>query len=430
DDFTGASDQAGMLARAGASSLLILSDRYPVDPTDWDAITYATRLRSIPVPEARRQARRLLKRAQSLQPRMVQYKYCSTFDSTPEGNIGPILDVALDLFNLRGAIVVPALPVNGRTTYQGHHFVHGLPLNESPMRHHPLNPMTDSSLLRWLRQQTPRPIALIPYETVQRGPKAIRRQLEALWATNQQYVVIDCLDQRHVRAIARAVSDLPFISGSSALAMELPTIWSSRVLGGAEPQPAQAVPTRSRTSPPLLALSGSCAAQTLRQLDHADTFTIIRPDLSALLSATPTRVAQALWPDVTAAFRTTTRVLVATSQPAAERLACPDAREFGLRIEHFLGALARLAVRRGGLRHLLVAGGETSGAVCQALGLGAVEILRELAPGVPLCRALPDRDLVIALKGGNFGPDDFFNTAATAAQQVWPSTLQGATRQC
>ncbi|MEN6301643.1 MAG: four-carbon acid sugar kinase family protein [Armatimonadia bacterium] len=430
DDFTGASDQAGMLARAGASSLLILSDRFPDNPADWDAITYATRLRSIPVPEARRLARRLLKRAQTLQPRMVQYKYCSTFDSTPEGNIGPILDVALDLFNLPGAIVVPALPVNGRTTYQGHHFVHGLPLDESPMRHHPLNPMTDSNLVRWLRQQTPRPVALIPYETVQRGPKAIRRQLEALWATNQQYVVIDCLDQRHVRTIARATSDLPFISGSSALAMELPTIWSSRVLGGAELQPAQAVPTRSRTSPPLLALSGSCAAQTLRQLDHADSFTLLRPDLTPLLTASPASVAQSSWPQIAAAFATNSRVLVATSQPAAERLACPDAREFGLHIEHFLGALARLAVRRGGLRHLLVAGGETSGAVCQALGLGAVEILRELAPGVPLCRALPDRDLVIALKGGNFGPDDFFNTAATAAQQVCSSTLQGATRPC
>lgn len=422
DDFTGASDQAGMLARAGASSLLIFSERYPVDPADWDAITYATRLRSIPVPEARRLARRLFKRAQSLQPRMIQYKYCSTFDSTPEGNIGPILDVALGLFKLPGAIVVPALPVNGRTTYQGHHFVHGLPLDESPMRHHPLNPMTDSSLLRWLQQQTPRPVALIPYEIVQRGPKAIRRQLEALWSAKQPYVVIDCLDQRHVRAIARAVSDLPFISGSSALAMELPTIWSS-LTGAAELQPAQVTPIFAATHPAslpphLLALSGSCAAQTLRQLDHADSFTLLRPDLTPLLTASPARVAQSFWPRVAAAFAANNRVLVATSQPAAERLACPDAREFGLRIEHFLGALARLAVRRGGLRHLLVAGGETSGAVCQALGLGAVEILRELAPGVPLCRALPDRDLIIALKGGNFGADDFFNTAATAALQV------------
>ena len=424
DDFSGASDQAGMLANAGVASLLVLDERFPVGP-EWEAVTVATRLRSVPVAQAQAQARRLLNYAQALRPRMIQYKYCSTFDSTPRGNIGPILDVALDTLELPGTAVVPALPVNGRTTYQGRHFVLGVPLDESPMRHHPLNPMTDADLVRWLGRQTRRPVGLIAYEIVEQGAKAIRKRLRELWADGQPVVVVDCLSQRHVRLIAEAVADLRFISGSSALPMELPGVWREQGLLG----PARRLPhlLRRPANALVLALSGSCAAQTLAQVRAAaQEFAVIRVDPGELLTGSPESVAASVLGRVRRRLRQTEQVLVTTSQTPRQRervqqearQAGLEARDLGLRIEALLGAVARLAHDELGVRRFICAGGETSGAISQALGLQAVEIIRELDPGVPLCRALPEREVAIALKGGNFGRDEFFSHAAALARRV------------
>lgn len=418
DDFSGASDQAGMLARAGAASLLVLDERYALDPAEWEAVTYATRLRAMPMAAAKRLVRRLCQRAAALQPRMVQYKFCSTFDSTPEGNIGPCLDVGLEVFRTPGTVVVPALPVNGRTTYMGYHFVLGVPLAESPMRDHPLNPMTDSNVVRFLQQQTRRRVGLVRHDVVDKRAKDVREALESLWAEQTPYVIVDCLDQRDVRTIAEAVADLPFISGSSGLPMELPAIWRRQGLLGPRRQVRLAL-RQPVAGTRVLAVSGSCAAQTLRQVAYPHGFDIVRPDLMMVRQQGPRRTAEQVLVAAKAAFDANPRVLVATSQRPEEREACDlDARELGLYIEEMLGEVAGLAVRELGVRHLLVAGGETSGAVCEALGLQAVEILRELAPGVPLCRSVPGRDLVIALKGGNFGQDDFFKTAADVAARV------------
>jgi uncharacterized protein YgbK (DUF1537 family) len=424
DDFSGASDQAGMLANAGVKSLLVLDERFPVGPV-WEAVTVATRLRSLPVAQARAQAKRLLRHAQALRPRMIQYKYCSTFDSTPEGNIGPILDVALDALKVPGTVIVPALPVNGRTTYQGQHFVLGVPLDESPMRHHPLNPMTDADLARWLGRQTKRPVGLVPYEIVEQGARAVRRRLEELWAQGWPYVVVDCLSQRHVRLIAEAVADLRFISGSSALPMELPGVWRERGLLGPAHRPPRLLGRPSAA--PVLALSGSCAAQTLVQVRAAaEDFALIRVHPRELLMKSADDVAAAIIRRIGQRLRRTPQVLVTTSQSPRQRERAQQevcgaglaARDLGLRIETLLGEVARLAHEELGLRRFICAGGETSGAIAQALGLQAVEIIRELDPGVPLCRALPGRDVAIAFKGGNFGRDDFFAHAAALARRV------------
>jgi len=425
DDFSGASDQAGMLARAGVASLLVLDERFEVGE-GWEAVTVATRLRALPVAEARPEAARLFKLAASLHPHMIQYKYCSTFDSTPAGNIGPILDVALDVLRVPGTIVMPALPVNGRTTYLGYHFVRGLPLDESPMSVHPLNPMSDANLARWLRQQTPREVGLASQEFLRAGPRALRRRLERLWAEGTPYVVVDCLDQRDVRTIASAVATVPFISGSSALAMELPAIWRREGRLGRRhprqkllPQPASA---------PVLALAGSCAEQTLRQIEAAEEadIPVLRVDVRALLTADPAAAACKILPKLKKALAAAEEVLVvASEEPSRRALSLRRAeaaglspRDFGLRIERLLGEIACLAQDELGVRHFICAGGETSGAISQALGLQAVEIVRELDPGVPLCQALPERDVVIALKGGNFGRDDFFARAASMARRV------------
>lgn len=436
DDFTGAADQAGMLARAGASSVLVFDPAFPLGD-DWEAVTYATRLRSVPAATAKREAKRLFRLALDQRPHMVQYKYCSTFDSTPEGNIGPVLDVALDTCGAPGTVVVPALPVNGRTTCHGYHFVLGVPLHESPMKDHPLNPMTDSNLARWLGRQTRRGIGLVDLATVERGPVAVREVLEAAWAGGTPYLVVDCLSRRHARIIAEAVWDLPLLSGSSALPLELPAVWRRHGLlapghVARRPPPVSSAAAhdsgrgRRRAPQPVLALAGSCAAQTLRQVAAAEDFVLVRPDLGLLLQGRTRELLGRIESAVMAGFATRPQVLVATSATPSERAALQaraaaaglSAHDLGRRIERLLGQVAAWAVAELKLAPLLVAGGETSGTVCQALGLRAVEILREIAPGVPLCRALPERDLVVALKGGNFGQDDFFVRAARLARQA------------
>ena len=419
DDFTGAGDQAGMLAEAGVRSLLVLDPEYPLDPRQWDAVTYASRLRSVPAREARSVVADLYARAGDPLPHMIQYKYCSTFDSTPEGNIGPCLDMAGDMLAVSGTVVVPALPVNGRTTYMGYHFVHGVPLHESPMSRHPLNPMADSNLLRWLGLQTPSAVGLVNHDVVRQGPERVRDGLEALWEGGTVYAVVDCICQEDVRCIAEAVWDLPFISGSSALAMELPAIWREKdILDPEGGRPKTLIATG--TPPPTVALSGSCAAQTLRQVEHASGFTQIRVDTGSLLGGELAPVAGELTGQMARVLKGGGFPLVTSSQPVEERAElqaralaqCLSARDLGLRIEQLMGMLAKAAVEELGVRRVLVAGGETSGAVCEALGLRAVEILAEIDPGVPLCRSVPDGELVLALKGGNFGADDFFEKAA------------------
>lgn len=418
DDFTGAADQACMLARAGVRSVLVLDEAFaPGD--DWDAVTFASRLRSLPVEEARRCAQRLFARADDLASLMVQYKFCSTFDSTPEGNIGPCLDVACELLAQVGSVVVPALPVNGRTTYMGNHFVLGVPLSESPMRSHPLNPMTDSNLVRWLGLQTARRVGLVPYEVVEQGPAAIRGMLEDWWDGDVAYIIIDCLSQGHVHSIARAVADLSFISGSSALAMELPAIWAEEGVLALHPGKNRE-PAGGSGEERVVALSGSCAAQTLRQIEKARGYKRIPVDLRALLEQGAQTVSENLAAETEAVLGASGRPLIVASRSAQEReqiraeaeTAGLSARDLGLQIEDLMGRLARIAVEDMGVTRLLVAGGETSGAVCQALGLRALEIVAEIDPGVPLCRSLPDGNLTLALKGGNFGADDFFRAGS------------------
>jgi len=434
DDFTGASDQASMLAGAGARSLLVLDPAFSVPSADWDAVTYASRLRSIPASEARTLAAELVAKARLTGQNMVQLKYCSTFDSTPEGNIGPCLDVALDAFEgLPGTIVVPALPVNGRTTYQGYHFVLGAPLDESPMRDHPLNPMADANLVRWLSRQTPRGVGLVPCETVEHGPEAVAAALREMWGAGTPYVVIDCLSQTHVRTIARAVWDLPLISGSSALPMELPAVWREKgILGPA--RDAGSDQGHVVCHAPVLALAGSCAQQTLRQIEAAEGFTLAPMDIDNLISGEGEQEARRVMGLVRPGLRDAGRVLVASSQAPAARAetearasdAGLSARELGLLIEGLLSKLAAWAVEELGLRHLLVAGGETSGAVCEALGLQALEMVREIDPGVPLCRSATEPRLLIALKGGNFGASGFFPKAARLALSVGRKGIRGA----
>jgi uncharacterized protein YgbK (DUF1537 family) len=314
-----------------------------------------------------------------LEPGQVQFKYCSTFDSTPRGNIGPVTDALLTAMGQARTIAVPALPVNGRTQYQGYLFVGRALLSESALRYHPLNPMTDANLVRWLQQQTERKVGLADLAAVRGG-----RLKEALEGC--EIALVDALDEDDLGRIAEAAVDLPLITGGSGLARHLPRLWGYE---GSLPKPERRAGAR-RT----LILSGSCSAATLEQLDRwkEGGGAVLRQERTSEDAVERELGARGV-------------ALVASSAPPGERQG--DARV----IERSFGTLAARAVREWGVTDVIVAGGETSGAVVEALDVAAVELTGIVAPGVPSLRAIGEARLSLVLKSGNFGAPDFFRDA-------------------
>ena len=346
--------------------------------------------RSIPPGDACRQSLEALEGISILKPAQIYFKYCSTFDSTPRGNIGPVTDALMDRLGVDFAVAVPALPVNQRTQYLGHLFVGEQMLSDSHMRHHPLNPMTDSNLVRVLQAQTCRRVGLIPLPAVEAGSEAIRREMESLRRGGTGIALVDAVSDRHLAAIAEAVRDLRLITGGSGLGMALPAVW--RAAGLVEPR-SQALQAGTRERGTVV-LSGSCSAATLRQLEE------LRKTGCAMI-----RVDGDVYSQVLDAVRRTGCAAACSSAPPGERDDDPA------RFEALFGALAVRLVEEGGVRNLVVAGGETSGAVVSALRLRAVEITGILDPGVPSVRTIGEPRLALALKSGNFGSDDFFDKA-------------------
>ena len=388
DDYTGGSDLAGMLAERGVRTLMHFG--VPEAPMigSYDAAVVCLKSRSIAAEAARTMSARALAWLQAAGARQIHFKYCSTFDSTSAGNIGPVLDELLDRLKVPFSVVVPALPVNGRTQYLGHLFVNGVLLAESPMRHHPLNPMTDSNLVRHLAAQTPSRVGLIPLPVVQRGPEAIERHAAQLIAEGTCMALVDAVAESDLAQIAEAFVDAPLISGGSGIAAHLPAFWhvESPILS---PRPLEAGP------PGVLMLAGSCSAATLDQLDRYQRAfgPALRFDAAA---------------DAAATLERTGRALIYSSAPPDRRLPLSSA---GL-IEQTLARIAAGMVNSQRVRRIIVAGGETSGAVVDALGIKAVEVLRVLSPGVPALRTLGADPIALVLKSGNFGSPDFFAEAA------------------
>ena len=232
DDDTGASDLAGMLAGHGLRTLLVIDLPTTNQLHEWsdgyDAIVMAEGTRNLPHAEARERTCAALRLVEAKRPRVLQIKYCSTFDSTAEGNIGAQIDAALDETGESFTIALPALPVNGRTTYQGYHFVLGRLLSDSPMRDHPLTPMTNPDLVDLLSRQTTRRVGLAAYADLEGGEGQLRERLEILQGQGIEIAIVDCLDDRHLETICRASADLRLITGSSAFGMKLPAVWRER----------------------------------------------------------------------------------------------------------------------------------------------------------------------------------------------------------
>ncbi len=397
DDLTGATDLALMLSNAGMSALVSIG--VPADDAqflDAQAVVVALKSRTIPAADAVAQSVQSARVLASQGARQFYFKYCSTFDSTDEGNIGPVTDALLSFLGEDRTIACPAFPTNGRTVYKGHLFVGDALLSESSMRDHPLTPMRDANLVRVLRRQTQRPVWLADHATV------TGNCLAAALAARPGIFVVDAVSDADLRTIGAAASLLKLVTGGSGLAMGLPANFG--------------ISTQSRAVVPALepgravVIAGSCSATTRRQIDIAERSGIPSLRLDALAIAAGEASIEAV-----AAFFDRNRpapVSIVYSSAAPEMVAAAQAeigsRDLGIAVERFLGEVAVKLADRGATR-FLIAGGETSGAVVTALGLGQLAIGPQIDPGVPWTFASRDgKNLALALKSGNFGGDDLF----------------------
>ncbi|MEZ5667775.1 MAG: four-carbon acid sugar kinase family protein [Alphaproteobacteria bacterium] len=409
DDFTGATDLASTLVEGGMRTVQLIdlpaADTPP--PADVDAVVIALKSRSIAADEAVRQSRAALRWLQQAGARQFFFKYCSTFDSTDAGNIGPVADALLDDLGGRITIACPAFPVNGRTIFFGHLFVGDRLLSESGMQNHPLNPMTDPDLVRVLGRQTAHKVGLVDFRTVHAGADAVRQRLDRLAADGCRHAVVDAIANADLMAIGAACATLPLITGGSGVAMGLPENFRRAGLL-ADAGQADALPAVGGAG---AVLSGSCSQATLRQIARFqsghDSF---RVDPLALAKGTDVAMEALEW--AAARVGTAPVLIYASAAPDAVR-AVQDRlgrAEAGALVERAMAAIGRGLVDRG-VRRLVVAGGETSGAVVGALGVKALRIGPVIDPGVPATVALGEPPVALALKSGNFGGDDFFAKA-------------------
>ncbi len=389
DDLTGATDLGVTLAREGLSVVQVNGvPEAGLAVPDADAVVVALKSRTNPPQEAVEWSLQVLDWLRRAGARHIYFKVCSTFDSTPRGNIGPVADALLAALGADFALATPAYPRNKRTVYRGNLFVGDVPLAESGMRDHPLTPMTDSSLVRVLDAQARGRVGLVEFEAVESGAAAVRARCNALRAAGCSYAIVDAIRDEHLVAAGEACAQMPLAIGGAGLGMGI-----ARAL-------RKGVPKRAATALPKVQgaaaiLSGSCSEATLAQVEaargrypslHLDP---ARLDVDAALAWAKPKLGAG-------------PVLLYTSAPPSAR-AAGRAQE----IEQAFRDLARGLVAAG-VRRFVVAGGETSGAVTEALGVRALAIGPEIAPGVPWTASIGGEPMLLALKSGNFGGPEFF----------------------
>lgn len=411
DDFTGATDLASTLVSGGMRTLLVIGIPQGPLPADIDAVVIALKSRTIASEAAVSQSLQALQWLRGAQCRQFFFKYCSTFDSTPQGNIGPVADALAQALGVSFVVACPAFPENQRTLFQGHLFVGDVLLSESGMRNHPLTPMTDANLVRVLQQQTGRAVGLVAHGVVRQGADAISARLQSLQAQGFGYAIVDAIEDEHLHAIGTALAHHPLITGGSGVARGLPGNFRRAGLLG-EAQAASVLPVLEGFG---AVVSGSCSLATNGQVEHwrkerpsfaidplqlANGQDLVRAALEwaqGLLAAGPVLIY------ASAAADSVNRAQQALGVEAAGQL-----------VEEALSAIA-VGLYNLGVRKLVVAGGETSGAVVKALGIKALRIGTTIDPGVPWTLGLRDDPLALALKSGNFGSVDFFEKALVCA---------------
>jgi uncharacterized protein YgbK (DUF1537 family) len=397
DDFTGSSDLANTLAKGGMRVVQYCGIPEGPAAPDVEAGVIALKTRSIPVAEAVRQSLAALDWLRAQGCTQILFKYCSTFDSTPEGNIGPVADALAEALEAHKVIVCPAFPGTGRSIYQGHLFVADRLLSESGMQNHPLTPMTDPDIRRWLAPQTRHSVGHVAAAEVFAGPERIAAALDAQHAKGHHLIVVDALRDADLVAIGKAAADLPLITGGSGIAIGLPANFGCTPA----PVPWQGQPGRGAV------LSGSCSTATRAQVArHAARHPAREIAAAEVIEGRLSAAEIADWllsqPGLPLAYSSADPAEVARVQDRFGRDRAATA------LESMFAEVARL-ITSGGITRLITAGGETSGAVVEGLALGALTIGPEIAPGVPALSAGPD--LVVALKSGNFGAEDFFEKA-------------------
>ena len=411
DDFTGATDLANNLVRQGMRVVQTIGvpsvTSAPVP--DVDAVVVALKSRTAPVAQAVAQSLAAARWLRGQGAAQIYFKVCSTFDSTPLGNIGPVSEALMGELDAGFAIVTPAFPENGRTVFKGHLFVGDQLLSESPMRQHPLTPMTDANLVRVLQAQlATRRVGLIEHRTVAAGAAAVRERMDVLRRDGFTLAIADAVADDDLRTLARASHDLKLVVAGSGLAIGIPA------LHGLVPSTSAAeLPPASGAR---AVVSGSCSAATNAQVTHFIAHGGAAFAIDPLAAAAGADlVAQALqW----AAPRLGNAPLLVYATAAADAVRAVQAQlgseRAGALVEDVLARIA-LGLVRLGVGQLIVAGGETSGACVQALHITQLRIGPQIDPGVPWCYAATDvaADVHIALKSGNFGGADFFSRAFT-----------------
>ena len=408
DDFTGASDLAGLLARSGVQVSLRLGipETPPQNTAPIEVI--ALKCRTSPVDDAIQDCMAAFDWLKQAGAERFYWKYCSTFDSTAQGNIGPVAEALMAALKATQTIYCPAFPENGRSIFMGNLFVGEDLLHESPMKDHPLTPMRDSNLMRLLEPQVTKPVGLASRLTIAQGVEALQERLHHLETEGIAHVIVDAVADQDLNIIAQACRDMPLITGGSALAMPLPDLYKADgVL--AEDAPQMVIPEIDDAA---IVLSGSCSAMTRQQV------AAFKPDHPSYQLSPQSLMTDGV-DDVIAWLKsqdmTTTPMIYATAEPEDVQMAQDQfgTAQAGAMVENAMAQLAETAFDLG-YRRFVVAGGETSGAVAQALGITSVTIGPEITPGVPWVYAEKEgQPFQLALKSGNFGQDNFFTDALT-----------------
>jgi uncharacterized protein YgbK (DUF1537 family) len=409
DDFTGATDLCNTLVRRGMRSVQLIGVPGPGTAVpDAEAVVVALKSRTVPAAQAIDKSLAALAWLQRAGVLQILFKYCSTFDSTDAGNIGPVAEALMAALGTDFTLYCPAFPEAGRTIYRGYLFVGEVLLSESGMRDHPLTPMRDPSLVRVLQRQSRGRVGLVPAAIVGRGAEATREAFARMRAEGFAHAIVDAIADRDLEAIGEAAADFKLITGGSGIALGLPENFRRQGLLGQE-SGADELPAIGGAA---AVLSGSCSSATLVQVAHmeerASTFTV-----DPLAAAEGAEIAQQAlaWAQPLLGRRP---ILISSSAPPAE-VALVQQRlgreRAGALVEETFAEIARGLVERG-VRRLVIAGGETAGAVVQALGVEGLRIGRQIDPGVPWTASLPkslaEPTLALALKSGNFGAPDFF----------------------
>lgn len=402
DDFTGATDIAGFLVENGVST--IQTTGIPEDNFNAEADAYVVSLksRSCPSSEAVEKSLRALDWLKTMGCTQYYFKYCSTFDSTSNGNIGPVTDALMDKLGIEQTVVCPALPVNGRTVYKGYLFVKNQLLQESGMKDHPITPMTDSNLARVIETQSKGKSGNIYFETIDKGPEAVKKELDRLKNEGLKYIILDCLNEGNVDVLGKALKDFVLLTGGSALAAGL----ARAKLDNRKNNPS----TNDKGKPgrePTVIFAGSCSITTNQQIAfYKDYGTSRVVDPKEVISNPNYGKILLNWLREHVNDEYAPLLYSSTDPGALEKNRKIYGPDLGDVIESIFSDLAKKLLETG-VKNFIIAGGETSGKIVQSLDLSGFYIGPQIAPGVPWIKAV-DKDVFLALKSGNFGDKRFF----------------------